>query len=166
MGGCSSGPLNPPLVSPAGSPKAFLGSPHLTFHHLDGVQVGGQAGVDVKDFLRVPDHAQEVTGQHHLQTPPITKQTKIMRSRPPKKGSRSPHPRSQPPPTPNSDDPGNRTPNGTPKKTPPNPSPTHRDPSFYIPPIKRCHDPRKRARSQPPPPNPPSPILMTQAREH
>lgn len=38
----------------------------LTLHHLDGVQVRGKARVDVEDFLSVPDHAQQVTGEDNL----------------------------------------------------------------------------------------------------
>lgn len=38
----------------------------LTFYHFDGVQVRGKPRVDVEDFLSIPDHTQEVTGQDHL----------------------------------------------------------------------------------------------------
>lgn len=38
----------------------------LTLYHLDGVQVGGKARVYVEDFLSIPDHAQQVTGEDNL----------------------------------------------------------------------------------------------------
>lgn len=38
----------------------------LTLYHFDGVQVRGKPRVDVEDFLSIPDHTQEVTGQDHL----------------------------------------------------------------------------------------------------
>lgn len=38
----------------------------LTLYHLDGVQIRGKARVDMKDFLSIPDHAQQVTGEDNL----------------------------------------------------------------------------------------------------
>ena len=38
----------------------------LTLYHLDGVQVGGKARVDVEDLLSIPDHAQQVAGEDNL----------------------------------------------------------------------------------------------------
>jgi len=49
-------------------PRILGGAPQLTLHHLDGVQVGGEAGVDVEDLLGVPDHPQEVAGEDNLGT--------------------------------------------------------------------------------------------------
>lgn len=47
--------------SPANScpqPGTEVLKQELTLYHLDGVQVGGKARVDVEDFLSIPDHAQ------------------------------------------------------------------------------------------------------------
>lgn len=38
----------------------------LTLYHLDGVQIRGKARVDMEDFLSIPDHAQQVTGEDNL----------------------------------------------------------------------------------------------------
>lgn len=38
----------------------------LTLYYLDGVQVRGKARVDVENFLSIPDHAQQVTGEDNL----------------------------------------------------------------------------------------------------
>lgn len=53
-------------LTPVPQPGPGVPKKLLTLYNLDGVQVGGQAGVDVEDFLSVPDHAQQVTGEHHL----------------------------------------------------------------------------------------------------
>ena len=52
----------PPVPSPGPETPEQL----LTLYDLDGVQVGGEARVDVEDLLRVPDHAQQVAGEDHL----------------------------------------------------------------------------------------------------